>query len=297
MAWDAGKEVPEEVLAFAANHGAQLVQAGLAPALLRTFLDAQADRLHLGAKLIEAEGPADLRSSGQPIGDPRLEALRPQTKGLAAADYYEQLLKHAAPEDVSILKHPADQRKLERFFDQLPPNSHVIDVGSGGGDVAELVYARGHSALGIDPSATMVAHFNEKAPKGSEARVGFADDLAKSGVQTNSADAALLSFALIHMDRIQGAAALKELARAVRPGGSVFVATNVKTDGRDEWLEHTHNVEDAQESVPPTLFYFWEEKALLEAFRALGFEDIEVQREHHYDRKGMDQLYVTAKVQ
>jgi SAM-dependent methyltransferase len=108
---------------------------------------------------------------------------------------------------------------LERVLP--PPPSHVLDVGGGPGFYARWLLQRGHSVRLLDPMALHVAAARAGEPP-VDAEEGDARDLPDGDA---TADAVLLLGPLYHLvDRDGRAAAWREAARVVRPGGVVVAA-------------------------------------------------------------------------
>lgn len=105
------------------------------------------------------------------------------------------------------------------------PGDRVLDVGCGTGYLtallAEAVGPDG-GAVGVDPSEAMVSQATEVlSGAGARYLVGFAESLA---LEDGSFDVVTSSLALHHIDEDQRQAAATEMARVLRPGGTVLVA-------------------------------------------------------------------------
>jgi demethylmenaquinone methyltransferase / 2-methoxy-6-polyprenyl-1,4-benzoquinol methylase len=98
----------------------------------------------------------------------------------------------------------------------------VLDVATGTGAVAiELARRTGCSVVGVDQSAGMLASARERVARaGLEARISLLEGRAESlPFEDGSFDALTFTYLLRYVD--DPAATLLELARVVRPGGTV----------------------------------------------------------------------------
>ncbi|MFJ8534187.1 class I SAM-dependent methyltransferase [Streptomyces sp. NPDC093591] len=111
---------------------------------------------------------------------------------------------------------------LAWLVERLGPGSRVLDVGSGTGrPTAETLAAAGHDVLGIDASPVMVDLANRQVP---EATFRHAD-IGEVPLEEGTFDAICVYFSLLQMSRAAQDALVRRLARALRPGGSMTLAT------------------------------------------------------------------------
>ncbi|MFI9808424.1 class I SAM-dependent methyltransferase [Streptomyces sp. NPDC052301] len=111
---------------------------------------------------------------------------------------------------------------LGRLLEGLAPGSRVLDVGSGTGrPTAQTLAEAGHRVLGVDVSPVMVDLAARQVP-GARFRLA---DIRELPLDDDSFDAACAYFSLLQMTRAEQAAVVAKLARAVRPGGFVVLAT------------------------------------------------------------------------
>jgi SAM-dependent methyltransferase len=116
----------------------------------------------------------------------------------------------------------AHRRSLEWLLGRLTPGSRVLDVGSGTGrPTAETLARAGHEVLGVDVSPVMVELAARQVPE-AEFRCLDARELP---LAEGSLDAVCVYFSLLQLDRAHQAALVGRLARALRPGGSLVLAT------------------------------------------------------------------------
>ncbi|MFE0772481.1 class I SAM-dependent methyltransferase [Streptomyces sp. NPDC058861] len=116
----------------------------------------------------------------------------------------------------------AHRRSLERLLGRLAPGSRVLDVGSGTGrPTAETLADAGHEVLGVDVSPVMVELASRQVPAASF-RCADVRDLP---LDDASFDAVCVYFSLLQLDRREQTETVRRLARALRPGGHLVLAT------------------------------------------------------------------------
>ncbi|MCX5384797.1 class I SAM-dependent methyltransferase [Streptomyces sp. NBC_00083] len=117
---------------------------------------------------------------------------------------------------------PAHLASLTWLLGELPPQGRVLDVGSGTGrPTAATLAAAGHTVLGIDVSPVMVEIATAQVP-GARFRCADARTVA---LDDASYDAACVYFSLLQMSREEQTHLVARVARAVKPGGHVALAT------------------------------------------------------------------------
>ncbi|WP_225823718.1 class I SAM-dependent methyltransferase [Streptomyces naphthomycinicus] len=125
---------------------------------------------------------------------------------------YERAFAGSAPHRAS----------LGRLLELLAPGSRVLDVGSGTGrPTAQILGEAGHRVLGIDVSPVMVDVAARQVPE-AEFRLA---DIRDTPLAEASFDAVCAYFSLLQMSRAEQKAVVAKLARTVRPGGLVALAT------------------------------------------------------------------------
>jgi ubiquinone/menaquinone biosynthesis C-methylase UbiE len=110
----------------------------------------------------------------------------------------------------------------------MTPTSRVLDVGCGTGELLRRLRAKyPHATLaGIDPVAEMLAMAKDKLSGNEDLRVGYADALPWSEGSFDLVVSCNMFHYITHP-----VAALREMARVIRPGGSL-----VLTDWCDDYL-------------------------------------------------------------
>jgi ubiquinone/menaquinone biosynthesis C-methylase UbiE len=119
------------------------------------------------------------------------------------------------------------------------PGSVVADVGTGSGFVAAAALDAGARVIGIDNSSGMIGEAARRfAGRSFEARRGDADRLP---LADGEADAVLANMFLHHAP--DPPAAIREMARALKPGGTLVITDAdshdyewLRTEQHDRWL-------------------------------------------------------------
>ncbi|GEC02475.1 methyltransferase [Streptomyces spinoverrucosus] len=116
----------------------------------------------------------------------------------------------------------AHRASLEWLLAQLEPGSRVLDVGSGTGrPTAQTLAEAGHDVLGVDVSPVMVDLASRQVP-GAAFQCA---DIRELPLADGSFDAVCVYFSLLQMSREEQSALVRRLARAVRSGGHLVLAT------------------------------------------------------------------------
>lgn len=122
----------------------------------------------------------------------------------------------------AFARSEAHLASLEWLLGRLAPGSRVLDVGSGTGrPTASTLTAAGHEVLGVDVSPVMVELAARQVP---EAAFRLAD-IREVPLEEGGFDAVCVYFSLLQMSRADQTELLGRLARALRPGGSLVLAT------------------------------------------------------------------------
>lgn len=100
----------------------------------------------------------------------------------------------------------------------------VIDVGCGNGELVHRLVAAGATAIGIDPNPKRIAKARAGAPARATLREGRGESLP---VDDGSVDVVVFFNSLHHVPVSAMDAALGEAARALKPGGVLYVSEPV----------------------------------------------------------------------
>jgi 2-polyprenyl-6-hydroxyphenyl methylase/3-demethylubiquinone-9 3-methyltransferase len=109
--------------------------------------------------------------------------------------------------------------------------ARLLDVGCGGGLLANPLAADGYRVKGVDRSAPSLAAARTRVPAGADAAYAVGDALALDEA-SSSFDAVLMMDLLEHLD--EPARAVAEAARVLKPGGLLLFHTFNRTP--EAWL-------------------------------------------------------------
>lgn len=135
-----------------------------------------------------------------------------------------------------LANKPLDRALLDAFADRVRGAGPVADLGCGPGHVARYLADRGADVFGLDLSPEMAGQARARHPE-----IPFVvGDLAALDAADGAWAGAVAYYSLIHLPRGAVAAALREIARALRAGAPLLVAFHVGDETRhmDEWWGH-----------------------------------------------------------
>jgi demethylmenaquinone methyltransferase/2-methoxy-6-polyprenyl-1,4-benzoquinol methylase len=196
----------------------------------------------------------------------------------------------------AVLSFGQDPRWRRYLVSRIPADGgHVLDVATGTGLVAERLLRTGHRVTGLDQSPEMLAL--------ARSRFGDAVELVEASAEKlpfddGSFDHLTFTYLLRYVD--DQAAVVHELARVVRPGGTIamlefglprglwrplwelYVRVGLPLGGRVvEWSTQSKGWGEAGRFLGPSIRGFWErlpEPALIELWRAAGIVDVRTRR-------------------
>ena len=191
----------------------------------------------------------------------------------------------------AVLSFGQDPRWRRFLVSRVPADGgHVLDVATGTGLVAARLLQAGHRVTGLDQSPDMLAVARKRFGDRVELVEGSADALPLADA---SFDHLTFTYLLRYVD--EPGAVLRELARVVRPGGTIamlefglprglwrplwelYVRVGLPLGGRlvsKGWY-------DAGQFLGPSIRGFWQrlpEPALLGLWRAAGIADVQARR-------------------
>jgi len=142
----------------------------------------------------------------------------------AVAAHYADLLPDVA------FEAGLDLAMIEQFVDQLPSGACVLDAGCGTGRMLEHLHERASSVrlVGIDLSSGMPA----EAARRTVPTALVAADLAALPFDQDVFDGVLAWYSIIHLPSDALAAAVAEMARVLRPGGTLLLGFHAGTGER-----------------------------------------------------------------
>ena len=127
----------------------------------------------------------------------------------------------------------------------VAPGARVLDLGAGTGVASAAVAPTGAHVIAVDVAYGMLRHDSGSRPPAVGA------DAAHLPFRTGSVDHVVAAFVLNHVPDL--VAALAELARVVRPGGTI-AASSFPTERQHPAKDAIGEVVDAAGFVPPAWF-------------------------------------------
>ena len=187
-----------------------------------------------------------------------------------------------------LTRKPFDRELLDGFATSLRGEGEVCEIGCGPGQIARYLKDRGVNMLGLDLSAEMV-----KCARRLNPDIPFVHgDMLTLDLPQDSLGGIVAFYAMIHLKREQMTPSLKEMRRALKPGGRLLVSFHGGEGElhRDEWYGQPV-------SIDVTLMTNEEMSAYL---HAAGFAEVIIRERKPYEfeyptprlyafaRKGMD---------
>jgi SAM-dependent methyltransferase len=138
---------------------------------------------------------------------------------------------------------PFDRGCLDRLRREVGSLGPICDLGCGPGQIARYLHRQGVDALGVDLSPCMIAEAQQLNPdipfhEGNMLALPDAD---------NSWGGIAAFYCIIHIPREQVVDALREMKRALKPGGVLLVTFHIGDEIKhvEEWWEKPVNLDFA----------------------------------------------------
>ena len=155
---------------------------------------------------------------------------------------------------------PFDRNCLDRLAREVANLGPICDLGCGPGQIARYLHRQGVPTLGVDLSPRMVAEAQRLNPEihfhqGNMLALPDADD-SWGGIAA--------FYCIIHIPPGQVLDALREMKRALKPGGVLLLAFHIgdETKHLDEWWGKSVNLD----------FVFYQPSLMEECLKEAGYE-------------------------
>ncbi|MGA9995389.1 MAG: methyltransferase domain-containing protein [Pyrinomonadaceae bacterium] len=160
---------------------------------------------------------------------------------------------------------PFDRKMLDWLAEKVGGSGVICDMGCGPGQIARYLHDQGVKVCGVDLSPEMVRQAQQLNP---EIPFQRGDMLALSEVADNSFGGIAAFYSIVHIPRPQVVKALRELKRALRPGGVLLLTFHIGQEIKhlDEWWGKEVSLD----------FLFFETEEMKGYLKAAGFEMEEV---------------------
>lgn len=190
------------------------------------------NRVSLGHYVLGMEGVALLRTYLGPNKDKALERVAEMRTFVNRPEQPPLALQFAVPEvgvtggyaswssTYDMMPNPLiaiEEPAVHTLLDQFPAGV-ALDAACGTGRHSKYLHARGHKVIGVDTTPEMLTRAQAAVPT-AEFRQG---DLSALPVESSSIDIAVCALALTHCPDLLPP--VRELARVVRPGGSILLS-------------------------------------------------------------------------
>jgi ubiquinone/menaquinone biosynthesis C-methylase UbiE len=163
----------------------------------------------------------------------------------------------------------ANDRALAKL-DLTQPRT-ILDVGFGQGRTVAVLVQTGHHVIGVDPSPTMVSQAtarNRAACRDGRATLKLGDGVTVP-FPDDTADAAITAHTIYFMP--EPAATVADIARVLKPGGTLVIACRTKDDDMPSWMD-------------PDIYRIRSADEIIDMLTVANFEQIEQERgagSHH----------------
>jgi len=159
------------------------------------------------------------------------------------ASYDQVAVEYAEKFKDEMDDKPFDRDCLDRLAREVGSLGPICDMGCGPGQIARYLHRQGVDTLGVDLSPRMVAEAQRLNPE-----VHFHQgDMLSLPDEDNSWGGIAAFYCIIHIPREQVIDALREMKRALKPGGLLLVTFHIGQEIKhlDEWWEKSVNLDFA----------------------------------------------------
>ncbi|MBI1353102.1 MAG: methyltransferase domain-containing protein [Acidobacteria bacterium] len=193
-----------------------------------------------------------------------------QSPKTVRAAYDEVASQYAEKFSDELAHKPLDRELLTRFAASVRPGGAVYDLGCGPGQTTAFLHACGAAAQGIDLSPRLLGQARARHPA-----INFlAGDMLALPLPDSSAHGLLSFYSIVHFTPPQLGLALREMARALAPGGLLLLAFHVgdQVIALEEFLGRAGRLD----------FVFHDPQAVSAQLAGSGFVDVEVVEREPY---------------
>ena len=209
-----------------------------------------------------------------------------KTESNTQASYDQVAAEYAEKFKDEMDDKPFDRDCLDRLAREVGSLGPICDMGCGPGQIARHLHRQGVDTLGVDLSPRMIAEAQKLNP---EIHFHQGDMLALPDAD-NSWGGIAAFYCIIHVPREQVVHALREMKRALRPGGVLLLAFHIgeKIEHLDEFFEKPVNLDFA--FYLPTEMENWLKEAGYELEETLAREpnpkvEVKTRRAYLFARK------------
>lgn len=157
---------------------------------------------------------------------------------------------------------------------QIPAGARVLDIGCGTGNAAIAAARRRAKVTGIDLNEDALSHARVRAQaEGQDDIVFMKADAADMPFPAGSFDCVVSSFGLVFLPDQEGAA--RELARVVRPGGTVAITVYTWQSIPSQVYDLVHSIFQAPKK-PERAHYEWSHGPRVRELLSPYFREIRV---------------------
>ncbi len=170
------------------------------------------------------------------------------------------------PEDLKHFRRYQEKRRYQCVSRLVPKQgvSRVLDVGAGAGWLSEMLVNRGFETNALDLGLDSILRAKKRLERRSITVPFTEGDVYRLPYRSESFDAVVASEILEHLEKPKEA--LSEIARIVKPGGSIIVSTPYR-----ERIEEILCIHCNRKTPVNAHLHSFDEHTLPELLKATGF--------------------------